>query len=229
MRRRPGRDSDPLGVAGWVLAELMLVLVIVFIGTQLGDPNAGLNTAAAGPTTTTTTTAEPPPETTATTTTLPPAGIESGYVCVVIPAVAELAGDRPVTIADVDAVLERTRSKLESADWPYRDRKLGMVLVWGIAPKDLSRKAKDLAELFEKKILSQLQDPWVSETEKFPTRTFWHGMGGEPGHVMLDIYFVAEAGLPDSALVPAGNEADWKSSDPSTPRDCYTWETWEKP
>jgi hypothetical protein len=145
-------------------------------------------------------------------------------VCVVIPGVAELVGDQPVTIADVDAVLERTRAKLESADWPYGDRQLGMVLVWGIAPKDLSRKAKDLAELFEGKILSQLQDPGTSETEQFPTRTFWHGMGGETGNIMLDIYFLAEAGLPDSALVPAGNQADWRGVDSSIPGDCDTSE-----
>ena len=57
MRRRPGRDSDPLGVVGWVMADLMLILVIVFIGTQLGDPNAGLEALQALPATTATTVA----------------------------------------------------------------------------------------------------------------------------------------------------------------------------
>jgi len=99
-----------------------------------------------------------------------------------------------------------------------------MVLVWGIAPKDLSRKAKDLAELFEDKILSQLQDPGTSETEQFTTRAFWHGLGGKTGNIMLDIYFLAEAGLPDSALVPAGNQADWKGVNSSIPGDCDTSE-----
>lgn len=261
MRRRPGRDSDPLGVVGWVLADLMLILVIVFIGTQLGDPNAGLAEAAALPTattttstttttaapastgpdestttaptttstttsTTTTTTTEPPPKpttttTTTTTTTLPPKGIESGYVCVVIPAVAELVVGQQVTITDVDKTLEQTRSKLERDDWPYRGRKLGMVLTWGIAPNDQRGQAIDLAEQFNQLVLVGLLDHADSGAEQIPSRNFWTG-NGTPGSIKLDIYFVAEAGLPDSALVPPGNKP--ASTNPSKPGDCDVWE-----
>jgi len=250
-----------LGVVGWVLADLMLILVIVFIGTQLGDPNAGLAEAAALPTattttstttttaapastgpdestttaptttstttsTTTTTTTEPPPKpttttTTTTTTTLPPKGIESGYVCVVIPAVAELVVGQQVTITDVDKTLEQTRSKLERDDWPYRGRKLGMVLTWGIAPNDQRGQAIDLAEQFNQLVLVGLLDHADSGAEQIPSRNFWTG-NGTPGSIKLDIYFVAEAGLPDSALVPPGNKP--ASTNPSKPGDCDVWE-----
>ena len=67
------------------------------------------------------------------------------------------------------------------------------------------------------------QDPEASETEKFPSRAFWHGMGGWDGNIMLDIYFVAEAGLPDSALVPPGNKAVWTGHGLSD-ADCDVWE-----
>ena len=260
MRRRPGRDSDPLGIVGWVLADLMLILVIVFIGTQLGDPNAGLAEAAALPTTTTTTstttttaapastgpdestttaptttstttsttttttTTEPPPKpttTATTTTTLPPKGIESGYVCVVIPAVAELIVGQPVTITDVDKTLEQTRSKLERDDWPYRGRKLGMVLTFGIAPKAQSSQAIDLAEQFNQLVLVGLLDHADSGAEQIPSRDFWTG-NGTPGSIKLDIYFVADAGLTDSALVPPSNKP--ASTNPSKPGDCDVWE-----
>ena len=153
-----------------------------------------------------------------------PKGIESGYVCVVIPAVAQLVDGQPVTITDVVETLQITRSKLESDDWPYRHRKLGMVLTWGIASKDLSTEGWSLAQRFNEEILSQLQDPEASETETFPSRAFWHGRGGRDGNIMLDIYFVAEAGLPEAALVPPGNKAVWTGTDPLSNADCDTWD-----
>jgi len=228
MRRRPRRDSDPLGIVGWVLADIMLILVIVFIGTQLGDPNAGVAEPAALPTPTTTTTTVPPTTTTTTTvppttttTTPPPMGIESGYVCLVIPGVAELVEGQPVTITDVEGTLEQTRSKLESDDWPYRGRKLGMVLTFGIAPKAQSEQAIALARQFNQLILVGLLDHADSGAEQIPSRDFWTG-NGTPGSIKLDIYFVADAGLPDSALVPPDNKP--ASTNPSKPGDCDTRE-----
>ena len=145
-------------------------------------------------------------------------------MCVVIPAVAELVVGQPVTITDVDKTLEQTRSKLERDDWPYRGRKLGMVLTFGIAPKAQSGQAIELAEQFNQLVLVGLLDHADSGAEQIPSRDFWTG-NGTPGSIKLDIYFVAEAGLPDSALVPPGNKAVWTESDPSRDGDCNAWET----
>lgn len=229
MRRRPRSDSDPLGVVGWVFADLMLVLVLVFMGTQLGNPNAGAKprtvalispsttTSTLAPTTTTTTTMAP---TTTTTTTTPTLGIESGYVCIVVPGVATGASFNSGTISDPERVISETRARLTSETWPYRDRKLGMVLVWGIANANNRKPARALAEQFKDEVLPALIDLAPAGIEEIPSRVLWHGMGGRVGSILLDVYFVAEPDLPSKARVPPGNVADWRAG--TDPGDCDT-------
>lgn len=208
MRRRPGQDSDPMGVVGWVFADMMIILVLVFVGTQLGDPNAGADLIAP-----TTTTLAP----TTTTTTTPPQGIESGYVCVVIPGVAE---GQLLTITDPDKTLSETRKRLTDETWPFSGRTLGYVITWVIAPTEQLSEANRLAEQFNEKILSQLLDLGLPGVSEIPSLALWKGRG-RPGDVLLYIYFNTEAGLPDSALVPLGNKAAYEK--PSTPGDCDVW------
>jgi hypothetical protein len=233
MRRRPKSDSDPLGIVGWVFADLMLVLVLVFMGTQLGNPNAGAKpktvalmsssttTSTLAPTTTTTTTTlAPTTTTTTTTTTTPTLGIESGYVCIVVPEVATGAAFSNGTISDPERVIEETRARLTSETWPYRDRKLGMVLVWGIANANNRKPARALAEQFKDEVLPALIDLAPAGIEEIPSRVLWHGMGGRVGSILLDVYFVAEPDLPNMARVPPGNVADWRAG--TDPGDCDT-------
>ena len=257
MRRRPKSDSDPLGVVGWVFADLMLVLVLVFMGTQLGNPNAGAKprtvalisssttTSTLAPTTTTTTTTTLAPTTTTTTTTTlapttttlapttttmapttttttttPTLGIESGYVCIVVPGVATGASFNSGTISDPERVISETRARLTSETWPYRDRKLGMVLVWGIANANNRKPARALAEQFKDEVLPALIDLAPAGIEEIPSRVLWHGMGGRVGSILLDVNFVAEPDLPNMARVPPGNAADWRAG--TDPGDCDT-------
>lgn len=58
MRRRRATASGTLGVAGWLFAELALLLVVVVIGSEISDPRP---VTAAPTSTSTTTTTTPPP------------------------------------------------------------------------------------------------------------------------------------------------------------------------
>ena len=143
-------------------------------------------------------------------------------MCVVIPAVAEPIVGQPATITDVEKTLERTRAKLESDDWPYRGRKLGMVLTFGIDPNAMQGQKLALAKQFNQLVLVGLLDHADSGAEQIPSRDFWTE-NGKAGSVKLDIYFIADAGLPESALVPPRNKP--ASTNPSKPGDCDVWES----
>lgn len=57
MRRRSHRqpDSSPLSVAGWLFAELALVLMVIAVGSETAAPSATPTTPAPSPPVTTTT------------------------------------------------------------------------------------------------------------------------------------------------------------------------------
>jgi len=258
MNRRRRVDNDPLGLVGWVIADIMLLLVLVFMGTQVGDPTARADqvsapssttttttTTTVAPTTTTTvaptttTTVAPTTTTTVTTTTVaptttttvaptttttsaPPSGIESGYVCLVVPLAPAMTDQGGFKILDVEGVTAAAFRRLTDENWPYRDRKLGMVLVWGVSGRDQLSSAITLAKQFRDEVLPGLVDLAAPGAESIPSRAHWHGQGGRPGSILLDIYYLVEGDLATSAVIPEGNVADWSGGD--RPGDCDTQE-----
>ena len=242
MNRRRRVDNDPLGLVGWVIADIMLLLVLVFMGTQVGDPTARADQVSAPSsttTTTTTTTVAPTTTTTVTTTTVaptttttvaptttttsaPPSGIESGYVCLVVPLAPAMTDQGGFKILDVEGVTAAAFRRLTDENWPYRDRKLGMVLVWGVSGRDQLSSAITLAKQFRDEVLPGLVDLAAPGAESIPSRAHWHGQGGRPGSILLDIYYLVEGDLAPSAVIPEGNVADWSGGD--RPGDCDTQE-----
>ena len=142
-------------------------------------------------------------------------------MCVVIPAVAELAVGQTPAITDVAKTLEQTRFELEQEEWPYRGRKLGLVLTWAIAPNDQRGQAIDLAEQFNEQILVDLLDHADSGTARIPSREFWTS-NGRTGNVKLDLYFIVDADA--HPPVPQDNQAnDPAHKDQERPGDCDVW------
>lgn len=170
MSRRRRSTSDPLALVGWVFADLLLGLSIVFLATQPGDPEAG-----AGPTTTTTapeptTTTVPPttvPEPTTTTAPIAP-GVDTQYRCIrIVPVVPRLFDDEgPGRDAYAQEVALAVEQRLNEAG--LAGRRIGIVLVFGSSSD--AGTGVSTAEEFAAVVL-----PKVPALAGAASRTFWGG------------------------------------------------------
>lgn len=186
-RRRRRTASDPLGLVGWVFADLLLGLAVVFLATQPGDPNAG-----AGPSDTTTTTAPP----TTTTTEAPEVEVEPGvdtqYRCIRVQADPALLSQPPGPARDQygDQLALVLLLKLREQNLERRDA--GIVLLFGTA--DNSGVGKIYSEQFRDLVL-----PRIPELSGSATRPFWGGgptVNAAPGSIELNIYPLIGPGRP---------------------------------
>ena len=189
-RKRPPA-SDLLGLVGWVFADLLLALVVVFIGTQPGDPNAAARAATPTSTTTTTSTTSTTTTTIVPVTTTVPAGVEKQHVCIVLPPAAALRG--PDGAAKDDAIAAQLAAlNQQLADTGLAGRRAGIVLAFGVSPN--SGEGKPIAESSTNLVL-----PLVHETfGASAARSFW---GGAPdtdqpfGTIVLNVYPLSEPGV----------------------------------
>lgn len=164
-----------MGLVGWVFADLMLALVIVFLATQPGDPRAG-----ATPTTTTTTTTTTAPATTTTTKPAAPPSVDSNYICIRLQTdPSELTAGRPEYVAQVAGEVNQ---KLKDAG--LSGRRAGIVLIFGVS-SDLSR-GSGYAKRFNELVVPAVSGPFVGSAR----RPFYgSGKGQIPeGSIELNIY-----------------------------------------
>lgn len=189
-RRSRLSPTDPMGLVGWVFADLLLGLVIVFLATQPGDPDAGVaDVATTTPVTTT--------STTTTTTTTPvddtPPGVDSQFRCLRIQTDPGRLDDPPGP--ELDAYVAQLVSELEVrlAEQALTGRRAGIVLLFGTDAN--SGVGRRYAELFDQQVVSRLPDTFGGAAR----RSFWGGGPGEgapTGSIELNIYPLVGPGQP---------------------------------
>ncbi len=198
--RRHRRESDLLGLVGWVFADLLLALTIVFIATQPGNPSAADRLTAAAtttepPTTTTTSTTTTIPTTT--TTTAPP-GVDSEFVCFLVQADAALL-ERPAT-PERDAHLADLRTQTEAGmeQVGARNRRAGIVLSFGVASDGAAGTA--IAKAYNESVLALIPEVFSSpDGAVTANRAFWDGSAkpNRPqGTVMVNVYPITDGQNP---------------------------------
>lgn len=190
-RRNRISQGDPLAIVGWVFADLLLGVALVFLGTQPGDPSAG----RAAPTTTTTTTTTVPPSTTTTSTTIAkvPPGVSGSYRCIRVPTdPARLANGGP----EGDQYAQQLAAELDQALRAngLAGRKAGIVLAFGTASS--SGVGKQYAQLYIERVLPKVPATFGTSA----ARPFW-GAGNDTGSIELNIYPLVGPGQP--ALGPS--------------------------
>ncbi len=167
MAAEPGRVAH---LAGWLVADLMIVLMVVGLSTLERSESATPTTA--GTTTTTTVT------TSTTTTTIP----DPGGPSTTVPLVVGLNTTPYCTVLENNDELAATlESELSSKG--LEGRSAGLVLTFGISPDtgtglSISRSINDelsSVEVFRESV----------------RRSFWSS-GGTSGSARLEIYFLAE-------------------------------------
>ena len=228
--RRGQSEYDPVGLAGWLYTDLLLGLMVVFLGSVTfqvvasgSDQDGSQAGSVAGTTTTSTTTTSTtttsttttsttvaPTTTTSTTvapttTTTTPMGMEQGWYCFRINKRLDEVGDEAMRTELVRQL------KLAGID----DRHAGLVLTFGVH-KD-SPAGRKFAEVFNAAVL-----PGIPFFDSAVTRHFWDGVPrgpasvssdwvtstGEPvlekleGGVTLDIYLLKSAGT--MPIMPPG-------------------------
>ncbi|MEU4807161.1 hypothetical protein [Actinosynnema sp. NPDC023587] len=180
MKRRPDNGSNLVGVVGWIFADSLLVLVVVFLATQTGG---AVSTPTSSTTTTTTTTAP----------TAPPA-VDSAFVCFRVAADANLMTGpaSPERDAHLRSVEGQVVHRLAQPD--LVGRRAGVVLSFGVA--DDPTRGTDQAEAFNAEVLPRL-GAFAHRDDGGPVanRAFWGGNpkeGKADGSITVNVYPMIE-------------------------------------
>ncbi|MFD0205901.1 MULTISPECIES: hypothetical protein [Saccharothrix] len=180
MKRRAESGSNLVGVVGWIFADSLLVLVVIFLATQTGG-------AVSTPTTSTKTT-------TTTTTSTPPPGVDSAFICFRVTADPTLLTGRasPERDAHLKAVEDQVVARLSQPD--LNGRRAGVVLSFGVADQPTS--GADRAKAFNAEILPRLGAfSHRDDGGLVASRAFWGGnpKEGKPdGSITVNVYPMIE-------------------------------------
>ncbi|MFF8590880.1 hypothetical protein ACF061_05470 [Streptomyces sp. NPDC015220] len=159
-RRRLSR-FNPLHLAGWLFADMLLVLALVSLGDR-ADPLAAQSAAKPKPSPSTSASPSPSPT---------PPGPRSLELKPVKIRVQAAAGDRSAMVAQVRAATER-----------YGDRQAALVLTFGESPETSQGQA--YADEINKALKKARPDMFGKSVE----RPFWQG-SPTSGSAALEIYF----------------------------------------
>jgi hypothetical protein len=201
----PSRPKiELISLVGWLFADLLLALVLIFLASQPGDPTA-LDRAEAArgieTTTTTTTTTTVPPTTT---TTIPP-GVDNAYGCFVVttdPAILE-NGSHPDHDQQLRDVTTRVQEGLERVG--LGGRRAGIVLSFGVV-NDEPGAGTQLAETFNELVLPRLPGVFAGPAGLTANRALWSDLGPnqQNGMIEVNVYPLIQGELPEDRTY--GNE-----------------------
>ncbi|MGW4211260.1 hypothetical protein ACWEIJ_24930 [Lentzea sp. NPDC004789] len=186
MATSRNRGSQLTGLVGWIFADTLLVLVVIFLATQTGGAvQKPPEPSSSAPTTTTTTTTKPPTR-----------GVDSGFVCFRVSTdPALLTGSpSPQRDAHLKAVEQQVVDRLTQPD--LKGRRAGVVLTFGVAEQPLA--GADRAKAFNAEILPRL-GAFAKRDDggEVANRAFW---GGNPkadkpdGAITVNVYPLLEGG-----------------------------------
>ncbi|MEU5692305.1 hypothetical protein [Actinosynnema sp. NPDC020468] len=191
-RKRTRSGANLVGIVGWIFADTLLVLVVVFLATQTGGA------VSVAPSSTTTTTP------TTTTSTAPP-GVDSVFVCFRVTADPALlvAPPSPQRDGALKAVEDQLTARLAQPD--LAGRRAGIVLAFGVADQPQTGEAR--AAAFNTDVLPRLgRFAHRDDGGVVPSRAFW---GGNPrpdkpdGAITVNVYPMIEGSYGPLAPTPA--------------------------
>lgn len=177
MRRTSHRGSNyPIMAAGWLFADLLLVLFLVGWGTDATVAvSAPTPSVSITPRPTPSLSPSPSPSASPSPTPPPPPGLAKEPVTISLSV--GLSGG---SLTDPESVTQTIAAEIHSLKRP--GSQAGMVLVWGHA-RDVNQGMR-IADA-----VAQLLEPAASDTFAASTlRSFWKG--GQAGRVDLEIYFL---------------------------------------
>jgi hypothetical protein len=177
-RKRLGRDRDEglWSLAGWVFADSLLALAVVFLATQKGA--VPVEVVSPPPTT------EPPR----------PSAVDSRYICFRVVANPDLltAAASPAPEDELGRIAQQVQSRLAEPD--LKGRRAGIVLTFGVANSPGPGTAR--ADAFDQAILPRFPGAFRQpDSSLVVSRAFW---GGNPtqahpdGSIEVNIYPVIE-------------------------------------
>jgi hypothetical protein len=160
-RRATARSGDTLtGLVGWVFADTLLALSVVFLATQDGTLPL-------------TTTTDPVVEEEPVEPVLPP-GVDSRYICFRVSTDAAALGAGPSTRRDA-ALADIRRQVSDRLSRPdLAGRRAGIVLTFGVSEEP--GPGRDRAETFNREVLPRFPEAF-SRPDGGPvaSRSFWDG------------------------------------------------------
>ncbi|MFJ3673131.1 hypothetical protein ACIPSE_42400 [Streptomyces sp. NPDC090106] len=186
MRRRPaGLGIAPRHLAGWLFADLFLVLFLVVLGMVASDGTNASGTAghrSPTPTPTPPTTAPPPSPTPKGPTGLDP---KRHTIAVTLSggATGRAAGKGGLSAGDRKRIVAAVDQEMRAS---AKGRRIGMVITFGIAPQAQLGAATDLAEDVNATLKSRRPQAFCGGN--VGTRPFWGG--GPADHVEIELYYI---------------------------------------
>lgn len=182
MARSENRGSQVTGLVGWIFADTLLVLVVIFLATQTGGAVQKPMDTSTAPTTTTT---KPPTR-----------GVDSGFLCFRVTTDPALLTGSPSPQRDehLKAIEQQVANRLAQPD--LTGRRAGVVLSFGVAEQPLVGSAR--ANRFNEEILPRLgQFATRDDGGPVANRAFWGGnpKEGKPdGAITVNVYPLLEGG-----------------------------------
>lgn len=169
MARSPGGVTRGSSLAGWLLADSLIVLMLVGLGSQIVPPQVQPREPAPTVTVTATETASAPPAP-------PPPGLKTEPVMLSVPVNAQalLNGD-PNEAALLQArITAEANSKIGSG-------RAAFVIIWGYSPS--SGRGTAISE----RVAPLLTEAVHASFGSIQKRTYWHGAVTE-GQIDLEVF-----------------------------------------
>lgn len=177
MKLRPRSGVE---IAGWLLADILLLLALIGIADSLRVPASAESGSVASTTTTTTVVAEPPGSTNGGT--LVPTSAAPTPTTEPLPGLNR----EPVVItldwSNPEGALEQVRQKLQQA-FPFATPRAGFVIALGNAPENERNRGIAQAELAVRRLREGLPEIFSGVS----SRLYWNGPG-QVGRVKLEIF-----------------------------------------
>lgn len=184
MTRRPRRPAGtgiaPRHLAGWLFADLFLVLFLVVLGMVASD---GPHRAAGKPkpSPSPSTSSSPPPKRKG------PTGLDPKRhvfdVDLSSGATRRAAGRGNLNAADQKKIVSALDEEIRRSS---KGRRIGMVITFGVAPQTMLSAATDLAEDVNRTLKSRRPQAFCGGN--VGTRPFWYG--GAADGVEIEVYYI---------------------------------------
>ncbi|MBD0421477.1 hypothetical protein H0H10_20345 [Streptomyces sp. TRM S81-3] len=180
--RRPGPGIAPRHLAGWLFADLFLVLFVVALGMVVSD-GPGRPVADASRKPSPSGTASPSPSRTE----KGPTGLDPKRhvfgVRLSGGATGRAAGDGSLSAADRQRIVAALDKEVRRSG---KGRRIGMVITFGVGPQAMLGAATDLAEDVNRTLKSRRPNAFCGGN--VGTRPFWSG--GQPDRVEIEVYYI---------------------------------------
>ncbi|MGW5128277.1 hypothetical protein ACWEQ7_30410 [Streptomyces sp. NPDC004069] len=185
MSRRGARDRfvmAPRHLAGWLFADLFLVLFVIALGMMPAADGKDDKPPERKPD------SSPSPSESEKTPEQGPGGIDPRYRSITVKlsggSTSRASGKGGLSKADADKVREAVRREMGRT---AEGRRIGMVITWGLGPQAQLEPATELADRANKALRSGAKEQFCGSNVGM--RSLWKG-NPRPDAVKIEIYYV---------------------------------------